>query len=52
MDRIVPERYDASDEPEAFLGRLGAVLAHELVTLLDADPAARLLARRARYRQL
>ncbi|MER7456623.1 carboxyl transferase domain-containing protein [Micromonospora sp. NPDC126480] len=52
VDRIVPERPDAADEPEAFLGRLGAVLAHELAGLLDADPETRLLARRTRYRQL
>ncbi len=52
VDRIVPEPTDAADEPAAFLDRLGAVLAHELVTLLDADPAARLRARRSRFRRL
>ncbi|HEX7744274.1 MAG TPA: carboxyl transferase domain-containing protein [Micromonosporaceae bacterium] len=52
VDRIVAERADAADEPEAFLDRLAAVLAYELATLLDADPAERLLARRTRYRQL
>jgi hypothetical protein len=31
---------------------VAAVLAHELATLLDTDPAERLLARRARYRHL
>lgn len=52
VDRIVAERPDAADEPEAFLRRLAAVLAHELATLLDADPAERLAARRDRYRRL
>ncbi|MFU8874041.1 carboxyl transferase domain-containing protein [Micromonospora sp. SL4-19] len=52
VDRIVVERDDAADEPLAFLDRLGAVLAYELATLLDADPAERLTARRARYRRL
>ncbi|MFS8480194.1 MAG: carboxyl transferase domain-containing protein [Micromonosporaceae bacterium] len=52
VDRIVAERPDAADEPEAFLDRLGAVLAYELATLLDADPVQRLAARRERYRRL
>ncbi|NYF59972.1 carboxyl transferase domain-containing protein [Micromonospora purpureochromogenes] len=52
VDRIVAERPDAADEPAAFLDRLGAVLAHELATLLDVDPADRLQTRRVRYRQL
>jgi acyl-CoA carboxylase subunit beta len=52
VDRIVAERPDAADEADAFLDRVAAVLAHELATLLDADPAERLLARRARYRHL
>ncbi|MEH0986429.1 hypothetical protein V6U79_29365 [Micromonospora sp. CPCC 205556] len=46
------ERPDAADEPAAFLDRLGAVLAYELGTLLDVDPADRLQTRRVRYRQL
>ena len=43
VDRIVAERPDAADEPEAFCQRVGAVLEHELV-----GPAAhrRRLARR------
>ncbi|MFR9776322.1 carboxyl transferase domain-containing protein [Micromonospora sp. MS34] len=52
VDRIVAERDDAADEPPAFLDRLRAVIAAELVTLLDAEPAQRLNARRARYRRL
>jgi len=52
VDRIVAERPDAADEPEAFLSRLGAVLAYELAALLDADPGERLAARRERYRRL
>jgi hypothetical protein len=48
----VAERPDAADEPQAFLDRLAAVLADELATLLDVDPAERLRARRARYRHL
>ena len=34
VDRIVTERPDAADEPEAFCQRVGAVLEHELSTLL------------------
>jgi acetyl-CoA carboxylase carboxyl transferase subunit beta len=52
VDRIVAERADAADEPEAFLDRLAAVLVFELATLLDTDPVERLEARRARYRRL
>jgi acetyl-CoA carboxylase carboxyl transferase subunit beta len=52
VDRIVPERPDAADEPEAFLARLGRVIEHELVGLLDADPSLRLAARSDRYRRL
>jgi acetyl-CoA carboxylase alpha subunit len=52
VDRIVAERTDAADEPDSFLDRLAAVVAHELATLLDADPTERLRVRRTRYRQL
>jgi acetyl-CoA carboxylase carboxyl transferase subunit beta len=52
VDRIVDERPDAADEPEAFLARLGAVLEAELAGLRGQDPAERLAARRARYRNL
>ena len=52
VDRIVPERPDAADEPEAFLHRVGAVLAEELLQLLDVDPARRLEDRLLRYRRI
>ncbi len=52
IDRIVAERPDARDEPEAFCRRMGQVLEHELVTLLRADPADRLVTRLQRYRRL
>jgi len=52
VDRIVPERPDAADEPEAFLARLAAVIEYELAGLLDADPDARRRDRAARYRRL
>jgi acetyl-CoA carboxylase carboxyl transferase beta subunit len=51
-DRVVREYPDAADEPEAFLGRLGAVLEQELLGLLTQDPALRLETRLARYRTL
>ncbi|MFL6137138.1 MAG: carboxyl transferase domain-containing protein [Frankiaceae bacterium] len=52
VDRIVTERPDAADEPYAFLRRLGAVLEHEIVTLLGRDGDERLGARAERYRRL
>ena len=52
VDRIVAERPDAADEPEAFCARLGQVLQHELVGLLQLDPAERRTARLGRYRAL
>ena len=52
VDRVVPERPDAADEPEAFLRRLGAVLEHELVGLLERPDEQRLAARLQRYRAL
>ena len=52
VDRIVPERPDAAEEPERFTQRLAQVLEHELVRLLHRDPEARLQARLTRYRQL
>ncbi|GAB3485034.1 carboxyl transferase domain-containing protein [Nocardiopsis coralliicola] len=51
-DRVVPERPDAADEPEAFCIRLGAALSRELVPLVEADPGERAAARAARYRGL
>jgi len=52
VDRIIPERPDAADEPEAFSRRLGHVLEHEIVGLLRGHPASRLAARLRRYRGL
>ncbi|WKN48331.1 carboxyl transferase domain-containing protein [Nocardioides sp. Arc9.136] len=40
VDRIVAERPDAADEPEAFCRRVGAALEHELAALLDAGPGS------------
>ncbi|MFC6287226.1 carboxyl transferase domain-containing protein [Nocardioides sp. GCM10027113] len=48
VDRIVPEKPDAADEPEAFCQRVGAVLEHELARLLAAGPGSP-SARAARY---
>jgi acetyl-CoA carboxylase carboxyl transferase beta subunit len=52
VDRLVAERPDAADEPQAFLERLGRVLERELVELLRVDPAGRRVARLARYRRI
>ena len=52
VDRIIAERPDAADEPEAFLARLGRVIEYELVGLLDTDPSTRLAVRSDRYRHL
>ncbi len=52
VDRIVPERPDAADEPGPFTQRLVQVLEHELVQLLHTEPGARLQARLDRYRSL
>ena len=38
VDRIVAEKPDAADEPEAFCQRVGAVLEHELAVLLASGP--------------
>jgi acetyl-CoA carboxylase beta subunit/acetyl-CoA carboxylase alpha subunit len=40
VDRIVAERPDAADEPEAFCQRVGAVLEHELSALLRTGPGS------------
>ncbi len=45
-DRVVAERPDAADEPEAFCRRVGLVLQQELVRLLGAGPARRYAAPR------
>jgi acyl-CoA carboxylase subunit beta len=51
-DRVIAERPDAADEPDAFLARTGAALEHELATLLRRPPGGLLPARLARYRRL
>ncbi|MGZ5399893.1 MAG: carboxyl transferase domain-containing protein [Nocardioides sp.] len=38
VDRIVAEKPDAADEPEAFCQRVGVVLEHELTSLLASGP--------------
>ena len=40
VDRIVAEKPDAADEPEAFCQRVGAVLEHELAVLLASGPGS------------
>ncbi len=52
VDRIVPERPDAADEPEAFLSRLSRAIEYELAVLLEVPPADRAAARTARYRRI
>jgi len=52
VDRVVLEQPDAADEPEAFCARMGQVLQHELVQLLQAPAPERYAARLARYRRL
>ncbi len=52
VDRIVAERPDAADEPEAFCRRVGRVLSEELSELLESDSASRLESRHVRYRRL
>jgi acetyl-CoA carboxylase carboxyl transferase subunit beta len=50
--RIVDRVIEEADEDTAFLAALGAVLGSELAALRTQDPAARMTARRARYRNL
>ncbi len=52
VDRVVPERPDAADEPGEFTRRLGRVLEHELGRLARLEPGARRSARLDRYRRL
>jgi acetyl-CoA carboxylase carboxyl transferase subunit beta len=52
VDRIVAERPDASNEPDAFLARMRQALQDELVRLLQADPTDRVDRRLERYRRL
>jgi acetyl-CoA carboxylase carboxyl transferase subunit beta len=52
VDRVVPERPDAADEPVEFCHRLGRVLGEELAGLLGRDDTERLRSRLHRYRHL
>lgn len=52
VDRVIPELPDAAYEPRQFCERVGRALEHEIGTLLAEDPAARLEARRTRYRTI
>jgi acetyl-CoA carboxylase beta subunit/acetyl-CoA carboxylase alpha subunit len=52
VDRVVPERPDAADEPTEFCLRLGRVLGEELAGLLGRDDVERFRSRLHRYRHL
>lgn len=52
VDRVVGERPDAADEPEAFCRRVGQVLCEELAALLREDPEKLRSRREERYRRL
>jgi acetyl-CoA carboxylase alpha subunit len=52
VDRVVPERPDAADEPVEFCLRLGRVLAEELAGLLGRDEVERMRSRARRWRHL
>ncbi|RZU34421.1 carboxyl transferase domain-containing protein [Blastococcus saxobsidens] len=52
VDRVVPERPDAADEPTDFCQRLGRVLGEELAGLLGRDDTERFRTRLHRYRHL
>lgn len=52
VDRVVPERPDAADEPTEFCLRLGRVLGEELAGLLGRDDTERFRTRLHRYRTL
>ncbi|MGY1741731.1 MULTISPECIES: carboxyl transferase domain-containing protein [unclassified Blastococcus] len=52
VDRVVPERPDAADEPVEFCRRLGRVLGEELAGLLGRDDNERFRSRLHRYRHL
>ncbi|MCU1612901.1 MAG: carboxyl transferase [Frankiales bacterium] len=52
VDRVVPERPDAADEPQEFCLRLGRVLGEELADLLSRDDVERFRSRLHRYRHL
>jgi acetyl-CoA carboxylase carboxyl transferase subunit beta len=52
VDRIVAEKPDAAEEPEAFCARLGEVLRYELATLLHRERGTLVPDRARRYRSL
>jgi acyl-CoA carboxylase subunit beta len=52
VDRIVLEKPDAADEPEAFCARLGDVLRFELAQLLHRDRSTLVEQRTARYHRI
>ena len=52
VDRIVVERPDAADEPDAFLARMGAAIEFELWQLRSLDASLRRARRHERYRTL
>jgi len=52
VDRIIAERPDAADEPQAFLTRVGQVLEHHLIILLSQSADDRLAERERRFRNL
>ncbi|WP_222265588.1 acetyl-CoA carboxylase carboxyltransferase subunit alpha/beta [Modestobacter marinus] len=52
VDRVVPERPDAADEPVEFCLRVGRVLAEELAGLLGRDERERMRSRSRRWRHL
>lgn len=52
VDRIVPERPDAAEEPKDFLDRLGKVLEYELGSLRPRTADDLVASRLARYRHL
>ena len=52
VDRVVPERPDAADEPVEFCERLGRVLGEELAGLLGRADGERFRSRLHRYRHL
>ncbi|ODQ96654.1 acetyl-coenzyme A carboxylase carboxyl transferase subunits beta/alpha [Mycolicibacterium holsaticum] len=52
VDAIVPERFDAADEPVEFTQRLSATIANELHALRSVSDDARLSTRLRRYRRI
>ncbi|MQY19270.1 carboxyl transferase domain-containing protein [Nocardia macrotermitis] len=52
VDRLVPERPDAADEPIEFARRMVRAIATELAGLGDRSPDELVLARQRRYRRL